>query len=747
MSSRPSRAPSRRILTHGGGSLACLAALLSPRLGAAPAQAQLAPPPIGEVDLGPPAPGLEEPAPSAPAPDPDGPLEASALDGVDGAARVAATAASAVSEEVREEFLPEDVGAHRFSLPGLTGAIGLLRTSSADTGSVRHLRLAFRTEYFAAYDVIVKRDWNQRLAGTFALGYTPIEHLDLFAALLASSNRNLRLCESGLCTSEPGRSDPELIKSIGDVVLGGKYAQQVAPGLALGGELGLKLLASVSGLSLAPSATSAWFGGLGTLDLREQGDLPVRLHLNLGYYVDNSGNVQSYRGVSQASQLVSSFAFGIGRSRFRGALGVDFPFDPVATDVYLLPFAEYHLNVVTTSADANFAEFTAPLCGGLGARPCVDNRDQQWTTLGLRALLPGGFALEAAVDIGLRSVGFPYGPPVAPYNVVLGVSLPVDLGRMGKVRIVTRTERVAAPPLSSGGPTEEGMISGEVVSASGGVPVAGAIVGIIGRAQSRVASDPDGSFRTHLLAPGQIDLDVSAPDFEPQVVRAEVAAGMVTDVRVALVPANRSVEVRGRLTDGKGGGLAGRVQLTGPETASAVADGTGAFALRVRPGTYQVIAEATGYLPRAMELTVRPGFTAPADLELSKRPGKPGVVLGRKAIQTRSPIEFRGASDQLTDRGKAVLDEVAALLAVSPAVLMVDIEAHFDNSLGPAQAMTLTERRAEAVASYLRERGVAAGRLRTSPRGDTQPIVPNLGDKNRQRNRRIELKVQMAAGK
>ena len=31
------------------------------------------------------------------------------------------------------------------------------------------------------------------------------------------------------------------------------------------------------------------------------------------------------------------------------------------------------------------------------------------------------------VDLRLRSAGFPYGPPVPPYNVVFGLSVPIDL--------------------------------------------------------------------------------------------------------------------------------------------------------------------------------------------------------------------------------------------------------------------------------------------------------------------------------
>jgi peptidoglycan-associated lipoprotein len=49
-------------------------------------------------------------------------------------------------------------------------------------------------------------------------------------------------------------------------------------------------------------------------------------------------------------------------------------------------------------------------------------------------------------------------------------------------------------------------------------------------------------------------------------------------------------------------------------------------------------------------------------------------------------------------------------------------------------------RRAEAVKAYLVERGVAAERIRTASRGSAQPVAPNLGEANRRKNRRVEIK-------
>ena len=616
--------------------------------------------------------------------------------------------------------------------------MGLLRVSTADTGPVNHLRLGFRGEYFSGTDVLIKGDEDVRLQGTFVLGYTPIEHLELFGGFFGSSNRNRRVCVGGTCMSEANRVDPEIIKSIGDLMLGGKYAQPVGTGVSIGGELGLRLLSSVAGLSLDPSATSLWFKGIASLDFKERSQIPLRTHINLGYYIDNSSSLQSYKGITQSSELVSSFAFGIAQNRFRSAIGFDVPLDPVAPNLFVLPFAEYHLEAVTADANPAFAEFDTPRCSG---SKCINNRDQQWATVGVRALLPSGFALELAVDIGVRSVGFPYGTPMAPYNIVLGAMLPIDLNRIGRTRVITRKVEAQDELPAAAVATNEGVATGSVVSANGGVPVSGAIIGVAGRPQSRVATDPDGAFQSHPLPPGEVDLEITATGFAPQTVRAEIAAAMSTEVRVALVPSITDVELSGKITSTTGSGVAGDVIFSGPSDAKATADSSGAFTIRVAPGVYQVRTDAGGHLQREMQVTVRDGYTQPVAFVLRKRVGRGTVSVGKKALSGGGGIAFKGETEQLTPKAEAVLDEVVDALVTHPGIRRLEIQTHHDSGIGPDKAMTLTEKQGEAIVSYLRKQGIDPGRMNVAPKGASQPKVPNIGEKNRRKNRRVELRL------
>jgi outer membrane protein OmpA-like peptidoglycan-associated protein len=628
-------------------------------------------------------------------------------------------------------------------LPTLNGPAGLFRVSTTDTGPRKHLRLLLSAEFFSASDVLVRDDRNQRLQGALAVGFTPLEHLELFGAFLAASNRNRRVCQDSACVSEAGRTDPEVIKAFGDIILGAKYARPVARGFAAGGEFSLRFLSSVSGLSVDPGATSVSLRGLAGLDLRALADIPVRAHLNVGHYVDQSSNLQDFTGVSQPSELVSSFAYGIAKSRFRTAVGVDAPLPALAQDFFLLPFAEYHLEYVTGGANPAFQEFTTPFCSptpGAGVEPCRDNRDQQWVTLGVRALIPGGVVLGLGVDIGARSAGFPYGPPLAPWNLVMGLGVPLDLANLGRKEIVTRTVTVEKEvPVAAA----EGVVTGKVFSAKGNIAIPSAVMAVVGRPHARTSTDPDGSFTSHRLPPGILDLEFSAPGYLPQSVRAEVAAGMATEVEVALVPKAVDGTVSGRVTDARGKAVVGRLLFDGVEDLVTDTDAEGWFSLRVPAGDYTVRAEASEFLNKEVPVSVEADGQNKLDLTLRPRKPVSNVVLADGALTVRVPVVFKGAGDTLDPRAQQVLDELVDVLVNNPRIKRLIVETHWDSALGREGALALTRKQADKIAAYLTGQGIAADRVRLVPKGADEPIAPNISGKNRTKNRRVVFKADV----
>ncbi len=103
-------------------------------------------------------------------------------------------------------------------------------------------------------------------------------------------------------------------------------------------------------------------------------------------------------------------------------------------------------------------------------------------------------------------------------------------------------------------------------------------------------------------------------------------------------------------------------------------------------------------------------------------------------------IEFETGSATLTPEGRAILDQMASVLARMPGK-SVEIIGHTDNSGNRASNIALSQARADAVKGYLVTRGVGPHSMATMGVGPDQPIASNTSDDGRARNRRIEFRV------
>jgi outer membrane protein OmpA-like peptidoglycan-associated protein len=103
-------------------------------------------------------------------------------------------------------------------------------------------------------------------------------------------------------------------------------------------------------------------------------------------------------------------------------------------------------------------------------------------------------------------------------------------------------------------------------------------------------------------------------------------------------------------------------------------------------------------------------------------------------------VKFDYDSDRLTEPAKLILNEVAETLAAYPDV-NVDLEGHTDSVGTDAYNLGLSERRANAVKTYLGGRGIAGKRMNPVGYGESRPIDSNETEQGREENRRVELKV------
>ncbi|MCU0644576.1 MAG: OmpA family protein [bacterium] len=104
-------------------------------------------------------------------------------------------------------------------------------------------------------------------------------------------------------------------------------------------------------------------------------------------------------------------------------------------------------------------------------------------------------------------------------------------------------------------------------------------------------------------------------------------------------------------------------------------------------------------------------------------------------------IEFELASSLLSSQSRKILDRAYKLLKQSPQASL-EIAGHTDNS-GPREYnMRLSKSRAIAVRLYLLEKEIAPERLSIAAYGETKPIANNDTEEGRQRNRRVEMRLQ-----
>lgn len=103
-------------------------------------------------------------------------------------------------------------------------------------------------------------------------------------------------------------------------------------------------------------------------------------------------------------------------------------------------------------------------------------------------------------------------------------------------------------------------------------------------------------------------------------------------------------------------------------------------------------------------------------------------------------VSFAVASATLRPEATPTLGSVAAALIANPG-LRIEVQGHSDAQGDPARNMTLSERRAQAVKSFLVKEGIAADRISVKGFGQTQPVASNATAAGRADNRRVEFRI------
>lgn len=225
--------------------------------------------------------------------------------------------------------------------------------------------------------------------------------------------------------------------------------------------------------------------------------------------------------------------------------------------------------------------------------------------------------------------------------------------------------------------------------------------------------------------------------------RAGVAAADIANARTSLAAANRLAGSKGKLSDIKyeadNAVLSAQIANEKILTAQAneeIAKGTTqrqAVLLQARERETQRSADQASDARRQADASTLRADSLEAqlaDLKLQKTE--------RGLVMTLGDVLFDTGQATLKSSANGTLDRLATALREKSG-RKVAIEGHTDNVGSDASNQGLSERRAQAVQSALRQRGVERSQITALGKGENFPIATNDSVDGRQSNRRVEL--------
>lgn len=645
----------------------------------------------------------------------------------------------------------------------LTGGVGLVHTQHAQGGAAGQFRVGFTTEYMSAGFLCstefpcrdprnpsqqVRTDSTDHIGGRLTLSMQVLKWLEPYMATGAFANSN-------------SNNRPTLLQVLGDSTLGAKAHGALSKVFHAGGAFELWLINGTGSVGLDGAGTSLKFRGLATADLRGmEKPVPLRFSINTTYVVDNTGEVvaDTERARGTAITRIERFGLGINRvDHFDIHLGGEF----FAAEEKVRPFLEYHIAIPVNRQDYR-------------CRPNNPSNDRcmlndaiapSSLTLGGRFFpWKRGFNLLAALDIGVSGVGFFIEEmrPTAPWMLYLGAGWAFDT--------VDRPPIVKERVVAGGGPRTSGRkIRGFVHEEGQTAGVAGAIVAYDNHPElTSLVTGTDGRFTTHGLDEGPYVFAIRADGYKPGTCQTSIGASAFVnapnkapgsappasrsqsggDVQLdcALQALPRVGNIVGKVKDAESGNAVGGAGIKVVDAAkkelTGTTDGTGGFRFeQVTPGEANVTIDAEGYLAsnEKVEIKVRQDNTV--ELLVRKKPKTASVQVTQKEIVIRQQIQFGVDSAQILPASSGLLNEIADVLIKNPRIKKVEVQGHTDNTGDPARNLRLSEDRANAVVSWLASHGVAGDRLVAKGYGEQRPLLPNVTEGNKQRNRRVQFVI------
>ena len=623
----------------------------------------------------------------------------------------------------------------------INGGVGLLHMQHAQGGSPGQFRIGFTSEYFSAGFLCtssfpcpnpagagkITSDSLDHIGGTLSLSATIFSWLEGYASISAIANSDTA-------------NRPELLQILGDTNLGFKAFGHLNSWLSLGGATELWLINGSGSVGLDGSGTSAKLRGLATADLRGLAKpLPLRFSANVAYSLDNTGDVIEDVEAARGAAITRIERFGLGIDRTDH---LDFAVGAEAFFVQerIRPFLEWNISAPVNRQGyvCNPRNLNGDHCLGNDAvgpsKVTFGSRFYPWKT---------GFGVTLAVDVGTGGVNdfIEEVAPTPPWTLYIGAGWALDTRDKPPV-VKIRVEGAPAGPKT--------RIVGIVHEKDAATAVGAAVIRVNSHPEiPLLASEDDGHFTSPGILPGDYVLRFKAEGFAPDQTCAVKVPEGVDEVRAdcALVALPRAGTVIGRVheVDDKGttlGAVPGAMVLlkdsAGKEHTNK-AESDGSFrSTEVAAGKGELTVSADGYISSVESIEVKPRETVTLEVLLHKR-GKPQVSVGQKEIFIKQQIQFTTDQATILPQSAGLLGEIADVLRSNPRIHKVEIQGHTDDRGSTEHNQQLSEERAASVKSWLTSHGVDGERLVAKGYGPARPLVPNVTERNRARNRRVQF--------
>lgn len=199
-----------------------------------------------------------------------------------------------------------------------------------------------------------------------------------------------------------------------------------------------------------------------------------------------------------------------------------------------------------------------------------------------------------------------------------------------------------------------------------------------------------------------------------------------------------------------------RIEATNQAIDSVRTSRAGSFEFALSPNHYVYQIEAEGYEKSEeaydlQKMKIGAEFTQNFYLNPLKEASEPSRIIEDKTEEEAieevaentfrlDKVYFETGESNLLPESYTQLDGLVKMMASNP-LMKIRIEGHTDNQGDPQLNKKLSLERAYNVREYLISKGISGIRIQFKGYGETQPLVPNDSEENRQKNRRVEFVI------